>query len=169
MEFPLLAKPWRDLSKYKEARLREAMVEAQLAVEFLEEGLLRNAAGKAFQAWKAYMGYLLADYREELKALFPGSRRIRLGEDVVEVDEVDVVISLVPTSRMAQLAAFLSERGVEDAAGLTAIALQLHKYQYNGPDPEGYFGDIPDDRTAAVFTCRIIAKLLPPEKRGICR
>lgn len=144
-------------------------MEAQLALEFLEEGLVRNAAGKAFQAWRAYMGRLLADYREELKALFPGSKRIRLGEDEVEVDEVDVVISLVPTSRMAQLAAFLSKRGVEDAAGLTALALQLHRYQHDGPDPEGYFSDIPDDRTAAVFTCRIVAKLIPPEKRGICR
>ncbi|MEZ0318806.1 MAG: PaREP1 family protein, partial [Pyrobaculum sp.] len=162
MDFPVLTKPWRDLARYKEARLKEAVLEAELALEFLEEGLVRNAAEKAFQAWKAYMGYLLADYREELKALFPGSRRIRLGEDVVEV--ADAVISLVPTSRMAQLAAFLSERGVEDAVGLTAAALQLHRYQYNGPDPEGYFGDIPDDRTAAVFICRIAAKLLPPEK-----
>ncbi|MEZ0318760.1 MAG: PaREP1 family protein [Pyrobaculum sp.] len=130
-----MAKPWRDLARYKEARLREALVEAQLASEFLEEGLVRNAAGKAFQAWKAYMGYLLADHREELKAVFPGSRRIRVGDEEAEVEDVDVVISLVPTSRMAQLAAFLAERGVEGAAEATALALQLHRYQYNGPDP----------------------------------
>ncbi|AFA39011.1 Archaeal PaREP1/PaREP8 family [Pyrobaculum oguniense TE7] len=51
MDFPLLVKPWRDLQRYKEARLREAEVEARLALDFLEEGLVSNAAGKAFQAW----------------------------------------------------------------------------------------------------------------------
>jgi hypothetical protein len=44
---------------YIEARLLEALGEARLALRFLEEGLTRNAACKAFQAWKALLAALL--------------------------------------------------------------------------------------------------------------
>ncbi len=44
---------------YTEARLLETLGEARLALEFLERGLTRNAACKAFQAWKALLAALL--------------------------------------------------------------------------------------------------------------
>ena len=150
-----MGKPWRDLEKYREARLREAQVEINLALEFLEEGLIRNAAGKAFQAWKAYLAARLAEKREALKELYPGSRRIRVGDEEVEVEDVDVVIALVPTTHMIKLSAIVGG----DAVEFTSLALDLHRYQYNGPDPEGFFSDVPDDRTAALLICRMASRL----------
>jgi PaREP1 len=44
---------------YVEARLLQALVETRLALRFLREGIARNAAGKAFQAWKALLASLL--------------------------------------------------------------------------------------------------------------
>ena len=42
-----VTKPWIDARKYQEDRFREAIYEAELAERFLQNGLLRNAAGKA--------------------------------------------------------------------------------------------------------------------------
>ena len=54
---------------YVEARLLEALGEARLALEYLERGLTRNAACKAFQAWKALLAALLRLELDKLKAL----------------------------------------------------------------------------------------------------
>jgi Archaeal PaREP1/PaREP8 family. len=54
---------------YIEARLLEALGEAGLALEYLERSLTRNAAGKAFQAWKAFMAVLLRLELERQKAV----------------------------------------------------------------------------------------------------
>ena len=55
-----LSKPWVDLEKYRRDRLKEALYEAELAEEFLKNGLVRNAASKAFQAVKAYLAAVAA-------------------------------------------------------------------------------------------------------------
>ena len=54
---------------YVEARLLEALVETRLALRFLREGIARNAAGKAFRAWKALLAALLRLELESFKAL----------------------------------------------------------------------------------------------------
>ena len=48
-----LPKPRRDLLGYAGGRVLEALLEAFLALSFLDMGYTRNAAGKALQAWKA--------------------------------------------------------------------------------------------------------------------
>ncbi|MGB9705852.1 MAG: PaREP1 family protein, partial [Pyrobaculum sp.] len=61
MDVEILERPLPKPSSedYISARLLEALVEAGLALEYLRRGLVRNAAGKAFQAWKAFMAALL--------------------------------------------------------------------------------------------------------------
>jgi hypothetical protein len=55
-----LPKPKRNLLGYASTRMLEALLEALLALKFLDEGYVRNAAGKAFQAWKSLTAALLA-------------------------------------------------------------------------------------------------------------
>ena len=136
-----LAKPWINLEAYREARFREAAYEAELAEEFLKSGLVRNAAGKAFQAWKSLLGAMLVDKIEEVEKAYPGVVRIREGR---RVKKALWVAALVPTSQMKKLAQLL---GGEESA-LTSIALDLHSYQYNGPDPEGIYSPYPDEKSA---------------------
>ncbi|MDT7889705.1 MAG: PaREP1 family protein [Desulfurococcales archaeon] len=50
---------------YISARLLGALTEANLALEFLNKGLVRNAAGKAFQAWRALLASLPPQTRTE--------------------------------------------------------------------------------------------------------
>jgi len=136
-----LAKPWLNLEAYREARIREAVYEAELAEEFLKSGLVRNAAGKAFQSWKSLLGAMLVDKIEEVEKAYPGVVRIREGK---RVKKALWIVALVPTSQMKKLAQLLE--GEESA--LTSIALDLHSYQYNGPDPEGIYSPYPDEETA---------------------
>ncbi len=68
------------------------------------------------------------------------------------------IAATAPTSRLMEIAALL-EKAVPNAVELTAISLQLHEYQYNGPDPEGVRSKIPDDETAGRLIAAFIARL----------
>jgi hypothetical protein len=113
---------------YVEARLLEALVEAGLALEFLERGLTRNAAGKVFQAWKALMAALLRLEMDKLRALAKTEEERRWLETTAA--------PRVPTSKMKMLARLLKEVGYDDVSPWTDKALNLHDYQYHGPDPD---------------------------------
>jgi uncharacterized membrane protein len=84
---------------YIEARLLEALAEARLALEFLERGLTRNAAGKAFQAWKALLAALLRLELERLKALARSEEERRWFESKA--------VPRVPTGKMVSLSLML--------------------------------------------------------------
>jgi hypothetical protein len=112
---------------YVEARLLEALVEARLALRFLREGIARNAAGKAFQAWKALLAALLRLELESLKAL------AKTEEEEMARDNCNI-----PSPNHKD------ENPLKHAGGLrtcrtpfaTSAALDLHDYQYHGPDPD---------------------------------
>ncbi|AEA13633.1 PaREP1 domain containing protein [Thermoproteus uzoniensis 768-20] len=125
LERPL---PKPSAEDYVSARLLEALVEAGLALEFLRRGLVRNAAGKAFQAWRALMAALLRLELERLKAVARSEEERRWLESTA--------VPRVPTSRMTALSQMLEEVGHAKIALGTALALKLHDYQYHGPDPD---------------------------------
>jgi len=112
---------------YIEARLFEALGEARLALRFLEEGLTRNAACKAFQAWKALLAALLRLELDKLKALARSEEEKRWLESKA--------VPRVPTTRMKELGRLLEEAGHYGISAWTDKALDLHDYQYHGPDP----------------------------------
>ncbi len=136
-----LPKPWFDIDGYKRTRLLEARYEVELAKRFLDEGLTRNAAGKAFQAVRALLAALAVDNKDRLIAKYPGKVRIKGGKTV---DRVYWVIAVMPTNYMLGLSALIGE----DIHYLTSIALHLHQYQYNGPDREGVLSQYRTDDEA---------------------
>ncbi|MFZ8838863.1 MAG: PaREP1 family protein [Pyrobaculum sp.] len=113
---------------YVEARLLEALAEARLALEYLERGLTRNAACKAFQAWKAFMAALLRLELDKLKAIVKTEEEKRWLESRA--------VPRVPTAKMKELSRLLKDVGHEGITAWTAVALDLHEYQYHGPDPD---------------------------------
>jgi uncharacterized membrane protein len=113
---------------YVEARLLEALVEARLALRFLEEGLTRNASSRAFQAWRALLAALQRLEMERLKALARTEEERRWFESKA--------VPRVPAAKMVSLSLMLERAGHEDVIAWTAVALDLHDYQYNGPDPD---------------------------------
>ena len=113
---------------YVEARLLEALAEARLALEFLERGHTRNAAGKAFQAWKALLAALLRLELDKLKAVAKSEEERRWLESTA--------VPRVPTTRMFSLSLMLEGLGYRGLSAWTSMALDIHDYQYHGPDPD---------------------------------
>ena len=115
-------------------RLEEAVAEASLAEKFLSEGLTRNAAGKAFQGWKAVLAAAAALNRDAVLSKFPGRILDRVGGVTLRGD---VTIALMPTGKMRSVAEVLVPVYGWEVLYLTDLALSLRESQYNGLDPEG--------------------------------
>ncbi len=136
---------------YVEARLLEALGEARLALEYLERGLTRNAACKAFQAWKAFMAALLRLELEKLKAVVKTEEEKRWLESRA--------VPRVPTTRMKELSRLLRDVGHEGIPFVTALALDLHDYQYHGPDPDMALSKYATRESAAADVVELIQEL----------
>jgi Archaeal PaREP1/PaREP8 family. len=136
---------------YIEARLLEALAEARLALEYLERGLTRNAACKAFQAWKALLAALLRLELEKLKALASSEEERRWLESKA--------VPRVPTTRMKELGRLLEEAGHYGISAWTDKALDLHEYQYHGPDPDMALSKYATRQSAAADVLLLLKKL----------
>ena len=136
---------------YVEARLLEALGEARLALRFLEEGLTRNAACKAFQAWKALLAALLRLELDKLKALARSEDERRWLESKA--------VPRVPTTRMKELGRLLEEAGHYGISAWTDKALDLHDYQYHGPDPDAVLSKYATRQSAAADVLLLLKEL----------
>ena len=121
-----LPKPRRGLAAYASARALEALLEAILAIRFLEQGYTRNAAGKTFQAWRALTAAILALHVDEITKNLPEKEAKWIREKAV---------TRIPTTRLKALGQLI-EQHIPYYTHLTSTALLLHDYQYHGPDPD---------------------------------
>ncbi|MEM0484668.1 MAG: PaREP1 family protein [Pyrobaculum sp.] len=136
---------------YISARLLEALVEGVLALEFLERGLVRNAAGKAFQAWRALLAALLRLELDKLKTVAKTEEERKWLETTA--------VPRVPTSRMTALSQMLEVIGHVGVVFATAMALKLHDYQYHGPDPDMVLSKYRNKEEAAVDVLLLVKEL----------
>ena len=109
-----------DLRDYVEFRLEEALAELNLAVELLKRGYSRNAAQKAFMAWKAVASALVSLNLDKMP------------RDEKEREWYRKVGFLAPTTGLNGIARRLEELGYSEAVGINSLALKLHRYAYNG-------------------------------------
>jgi thermostable 8-oxoguanine DNA glycosylase len=137
---------------YVEARLLEALGEARLALEYLERGLTRNAACKAFQAWKALLAALLRLELEKLKAIVKTEEERRWLESRA--------VPRVPTAKMKELSRLLRDVGHEGITFVTDKALDLHDYQYHGPDPDMALSKYATRESAAADVVELLQELV---------
>jgi hypothetical protein len=136
---------------YIKARLLEALGEAGLALEYLERGLTRNAACKAFQDWKALLAALLRLEVDRLKALAGTEEEKRWLESKA--------VPRIPTAKMKELSRLLKEAGHEGIPFVTALALDLHDYQYHGPDPDMALSKYATRESAAADVVELLQEL----------
>ncbi len=94
---------------------------------------------------------LAVDTRDELVKVF--NRDVELEDRVVK--EVDYVIALIPTTRMREIARIIETRHPGTYTN-TLLALELHRYQYNGPDPEEVLSIYRSDEDALVDIRKLI-------------
>jgi len=89
---------------------------------------VRNATGKAFQAWRAVLVAPLRLELDKLKAMAKTEEERKWPEERT--------VFPVPTTKMVPLSQMLEEAGHEGILSDTSLALDLHDYQYHGPDPD---------------------------------
>ena len=116
-----LPKPDENPEEYALARTLEAILETRLA-------------------WRALLAALLTLERDKIVQ--------KLGPESKEWFEKSA-IPRVPTGKLKLLSQLLEELGYTNIVHKTSTALNLHDYQYHGPDPSGDLSKYPDRESAA--------------------
>ncbi len=124
-----LEEPMKD--DFIKKKIEDSIYEAYLAKKLAEEGLVRNACGKAFQSWKDLISALLYLKKDEIMKLLKDEKQREwfLKKGIY-----------APSSKLRVLSALLEDVGVNDISAWTDKALSLRTYQYHGPDPDGLWG-----------------------------
>jgi hypothetical protein len=120
-------------------------------LEYLERGFTRDAAGMAFHVWKALLAALLRLELEKLKALARSEEEKRWLESKA--------VPRVPTTRMKELGRLLEETGHYGISAWTDKALDLHDYQYHGPDPDMALSKYATRQSAAADVLLLLKEL----------
>ena len=106
-----------NITEIAESRFQEALKELGIAEVFLREGLVRNAVGKAFQAWKSILSYLALRNLELLESRYKKFERV--GPRTIPLHEW--ITAVMPINRMTEVSTMIEER-IRGAAELTALA-----------------------------------------------
>ena len=109
---------------YIYAKLYDSLVEGKLALEMLQKGLLQNASSKAFLSVKSAVSALVVKNLNEI---------IELKNEKEKYWYENVGYS-APTTGLIGISKDLKNLGI-DAENVIRIALSLHKFSYNGFDP----------------------------------
>jgi len=152
-----LPRPRRDPAGYASARTLEALLEALLALRFLEEGYTRNAAGKAFQAWRALTAAILTLRIDEITRNLPEKETKWIREKA---------ITRIPSTRLKALGQLI-EKHVPGYSFATDKALDLHDYQYHGPDPDAELSKYRSREEAAKDVIILLDKLIEIVKNHV--
>ncbi|ADY02123.1 PaREP1 family protein [Vulcanisaeta moutnovskia 768-28] len=114
----------KDPRTYVYAKVLDGLVEAKLALEMLIRGLIQNASAKAFMSVKSIVSALIVK---------------NLGKIIEGLDErrrawyEDVGYS-APTTGLIGISKDLKRVGI-DVEAVVRAALSLHRFSYNGFDP----------------------------------
>jgi len=113
-----------DSKGYIYAKLYDCLVEGKLALEMTRKGLLQNASSKAFLSVKSAVSALVVKNLNEIIKL----------KDEREKYWYENVGHSAPTTGLIGISKDLKSLGI-DAENVVRIALTLHRFSYNGFDP----------------------------------
>jgi hypothetical protein len=114
----------RDSKGYIYAELYDCLVEGRSALEMMQKGLLQDASSKAFLSVKSAVSALVVKNLNEIVK----------SKDEREKYWYENVGYSAPTTGLIGISKVLKSLGI-DVENVVRIALTLHRFSYNGLDP----------------------------------
>ena len=114
----------KNYKAYIYAKLYDSLIEGKLSIEMLQRGLLQNASAKAFLSVKSAISALVVKNLNDI--IKSKSEKERYWYENVGYS--------APTTGLIGISKDLKNLGI-DVENVVRIALSLHKFSYNGFDP----------------------------------